>query len=281
MSSESRIGFMQGRLVKSFKNTIQAFPETCWEEEFPKAEKIGFQKMEWVFDSLTNPILDTNKHEKIISLSQKHNICINSICADFFMTHKLFSESEEQVSKNISILERLIKTSSSLGINFLEIPFVDSSSLQSESDINDLIKNISNIVTLSEENNVIINLETDLPPKIFKELICDFNSEYLKINYDIGNSTSLGYDIQEELKYIGSDITNVHVKDRIYGGNTVPLGTGDANLELFFKILSQINYKGDFIIQGAREDEESILPEETCSKYFNLVKNYLDKYFKK
>ena len=37
-------------------------------------------------------------------------------------------------------------------------------------------------------------------------------------------------------------------------------------------------YEGDFIVQGARENETDISPEETCRKYFNLVKNYLDTY---
>lgn len=42
----------------------------------------------------------------------------------------------------------------------------------------------------------------------------------------------------------------------------------------------KINYKGDLVIQGAREDlvDPTILPEATCSKYFTFVKQYLDKY---
>ena len=47
----------------------------------------------------------------------------------------------------------------------------------------------------------------------------------------------------------------------------------------FFSLIKKINYSYDLIIQGAREDliDTSILPEETCSKYFKFVMQYLDK----
>ena len=141
MELESKIGFMQGRLIKSINNNIQCFPKDCWEDEFPIAEKLGFKKIEWIFDSLDNPILDSQQHLKIKSLCEKHHVSINSICADFFMTHKLFSESENEISKNLLVLENLIDNSSLFGINIIEIPLVDSSSLKSDSDIEEFSKN--------------------------------------------------------------------------------------------------------------------------------------------
>ena len=47
MELESKIGFMQGRLIKAVQNNIQAFPKDCWEDEFPIAERLGFKKIEW------------------------------------------------------------------------------------------------------------------------------------------------------------------------------------------------------------------------------------------
>ena len=45
---------------------------------------------------------------------------------------------------------------------------------------------------------------------------------------------------------------NVHVKDRVLGGTTVPLGTGSADFEAVFAALAQRNYQGNFILQTAR-----------------------------
>lgn len=280
MELESKIGFMQGRLIKSINNNIQCFPKDCWEDEFPIAEKLGFKKIEWIFDSLDNPILDSQQHLRIKSLCEKHHVSINSICADFFMTHKLFSESENEISKNLLVLENLIDNSSLFGINIIEIPLVDSSSLKSDSDIEEFSKNLEKIIPLIERKKIILNLETDLPPQKMKKLIEDMSSNNIRANYDIGNSTSLGYDMEEELSLLKNLISNVHIKDRKLGGTSVPLGTGDANLELFFNTLANIGYEGDIIIQGARENEDQISPEDTSKRYFNLVKNYLNKYFK-
>lgn len=276
MELESKIGFMQGRLIKAVQNNIQAFPKDCWEDEFPIAERLGFKKIEWVFDSLENPILDDKQHINIKLLSEKHQVTIGSICADFFMQHKLFSESSTEISKNLIVLENLIDKSSLLGIDIIEIPLVDSSSLKSESDIQEFSKNLEKIIPLAEKKNIILSLETDLPPQKIKDLVENMSSNFVKVNYDIGNSTSLRYDMKEELALLKNLIANVHVKDRNFGGKSVPLGTGDANLELFLNTLADMGYNGDIIIQGARENEEQISPEETYKKYFNLVKSYLD-----
>ena len=45
---------------------------------------------------------------------------------------------------------------------------------------------------------------------------------------DIGNSASLGLNPLDEFEAFGDRILNVHVKDRVLGGTTVPLGLGNA-----------------------------------------------------
>ena len=46
----------------------------------------------------------------------------------------------------------------------------------------------------------------------------------------------------------------------------------------FFQKLRDIDYTGDLIIQGAREDfSDKINPELTCLKYLEFVNRYLEK----
>ena len=42
------------------------------------------------------------------------------------------------------------------------------------------------------------------------------------------------------------------MKDRVLGGTTVPLGTGSADFDAVFAALSQVNYRGNLILQTAR-----------------------------
>jgi hexulose-6-phosphate isomerase len=103
-----------------------------------------------------------------------------------------------------------------------------------------------------------------------------FEKNTVYANYDTGNSASLGYNVNEEFKILKGKIKNIHLKDRILGGTTVPLGLGNTNFEEFFKTLKKSEYSGDLIIQAARIEE--MKPEQNCIKYLNFIKEYLDKY---
>jgi len=82
----------------------------------------------------------------------------------------------------------------------------------------------------------------------------------LRVNFDSGNSSSLGYNSAEEFAAYGDRIGSVHIKDRVRGGGTVPLGTGDADLPVVFKGLAALPYRGDYVLQIARTEPGSELP---------------------
>jgi len=280
MTKRPKIGIMQGRLSKQYTNQIQAFPINSWKLEFEKAKNCGFEVMEWIFDTIhPNPILTSEGRKEIDGLSTNYNISINSVCADYFMEKKLFSETSENIEKNFEKFKELIDCCVNLNISYIEIPFVDSSSLKTDQNKKELIKNFEKILEYIEKNNIFINLETDLNPINFKKLIEQINHPNIKINYDSGNSASLQYNVVEELNILDKWIQNVHVKDRKINGGTIPLGAGDTNFEEFFSMLSKIDYSGDLIIQGARQSEINFKPIETCQIYHKFVKQYVDKYY--
>lgn len=89
------------------------------------------------------------------------------------------------------------------------------------------------------------------------------------INYDTGNSASLGYDFNEEKKYM-KYVFNIHIKDRKFRGNSVRLGKGDFNFKNFFSFLNRSNYKGNLILQTARSKNhvnEMILNRKFIEKF--------------
>ena len=278
--TKPKIGIMQGRLSEQYGNQIQIFPKNSWQSEFEKAKKCRFKVIEWIFDtSCPNPILTNEGRSQIKKLSKNNGININSICADYFMVRKLFSETTENIERNTKKLIELIDCSLNLNISLIEIPFVDSSSLKTDQNKMELVKNLEKISEYIEKNNIFINLETDLNPIAFKILMENINHPNIKINYDSGNSASLQFNVKEELTILNKWIQNVHVKDRKINDATVPLGTGDTNFEEFFSMLAKIQYSGDLIIQGARQSEINFKPIETCQIYHKFVKQYVDKYY--
>lgn len=277
MDKDIQIGIMSGRLSPKTGNRIQAFPKTNWKNEFVLASDYGFKAIEWIFDEYENPILSNNEIQEMKFLSNKFNIQINSICCDYFMNNLLFQESKIKQEKTVKTLEKIIKQCHQLSIEILEIPLVDSSSLKSNLDEEQFLKNLEVVLPIAQDNNVYLTLETDFPPEKFRELLLKIDHPNIKANYDTGNSASCGYNTKKELEMIGGWIKNIHIKDRVFHGTTVPLGSGDVDFNLFFSTLRQIGYKGNLIIQGARIEGEE--PQMTCRKYMQFIKQYIDKYF--
>lgn len=275
-----KIGIMQGRLSEPVNNEIQSFPHETWEREFEKAHDCGFQVLEWIFDDIENPLMQDSELDKIILLSKKFEIEINSVCADYFMKEKLFDVTSSQLKKNFSVLANLISQCEKIGIKILEIPLVDSSSLKNNDNQNEFVENLNSFLSRTK-SNIIINLETDLAPLKFKKLLEYFKNSHVGANYDAGNSASLGFSVDQEIILLEPWLKNIHIKDRLYQGQTVPLGTGVTNFELLFSSLSKICYGGDLIIQGARNlSDDSSVPIDVCKNYYHFVNQYIDKYLR-
>ena len=66
----------------------------------------------------------------------------------------------------------------------------------------------------------------------------------------------------------GERIGSFHIKDRILGGQTVPLGQGSADFAKLRACLVNFDYRGDFVLQvarGANGDELSWIKQMNAS----------------
>lgn len=252
------LGVMQGRLLPKYQGRFQAHPLGYWQGEFPLAAELGLENIEFILDFndvYQNPLLASKGLDEITSLSEKTGVKVKTVCADYFMEAPLHSLSKEMVKESKKVLKTLIQNSAQLDITDIVIPCVDQSSLTDITSEERFVENIQSSIELAEQFNINLSLETDLAPVPFVKLLDQLNSEKITINYDTGNSASLGYDPEEELLAYGNRISDIHIKDRKFQGGSVNLGTGDAKFKAFFKALSKINYQGPFIMQAYRDDE--------------------------
>ena len=276
------IGIMQGRLVLPKGRGIQFFPfserspegREEWKEEFQSAKEIGIQEIDFIFDMdryQENPLWSEEGIAEIQKAIAESGVVVRHICADFFMRRPFFRVSEEERKENIDILKRLIAAAKEIGAINIEIPLVDNSSIKTEEEKDILVKSVSECLLEAKKNGITISLEADLPPTELLDLVKRFD---VKITYDSGNSSSLGYDAYEEISTYGQYLSNVHIKDRVLGGTTVPLGTGDANFEGLFKGLQEAGYEGSFTLQAARQEDGK--EAETIISYVEFIKKYVE-----
>ena len=194
-------------------------------------------------------------HAELKRLMAETGVSVWSICADYYMTKRLVRPDATADEGALAHLSWLIGRAAKLGITYIVLPFVDSSSLKTEAERAALPRILSGVLSQAKAVGVELHMETDLPPRAFAALLDRAGHSHLKANYDIGNSASLGYDQGEELTILAPWLGSVHVKDRVKGGGTVPLLTGNADLPTCFRKIHDAGFSRWFILQVARGGE--------------------------
>ena len=253
-----QLGVMQGRLLPKFKGRYQAHPVGYWQDEFSLAADLGLDLIEFILDFNDwekNPLMSPPGIERISNAVAHSGVSVRSICADYFMEAPLHSLDESIVRQSQAVLNRLIEYSAGIGVTDIVIPCVDASSLNDENAAERSYSGMMPAIATAEKFEVNLALETDLPPEAFAVVLKRFGSTRIKVNYDTGNSASLGYDPQHEIAAYGKYITDVHIKDRYRAGGSVDLGQGNMDFDAFFESLPRGNSDIFFIMQAYRDDE--------------------------
>lgn len=276
------IGIMQGRLTVPNGRGIQFFPFENWHNEFVTAKEIGINEIEWIFDFdkyEENPLWTLQGIEAVKDIIRETGVQVRAICFDYFMRrafYKLHTDKENAYQENLSFIVRIIKAGAEIGANLIEIPMVDTSSVKSEREWEEAVDFVCTAAKEARKYNIYLGLETDFPPEVFKRFLDQVMIENVKANYDSGNSSGLGYNHMEEIIILNKYIYNVHIKDRVFGGMTVDLGSGSADFEKVFSALKKINYMGSFILQAARAEEGK--EKDNIEKQLKFLSDYIQKY---
>jgi L-ribulose-5-phosphate 3-epimerase UlaE len=244
--------------LPKYQGRYQAFPLGMWQEEFKIAKSFNLDLIEFILDYNDveeNPLIKKGGIQEIKTVINDTSVNVQTICADYFMEAPLHSKNEDIVKSSQRMMFSLLDSAKDLGVTDIIIPCVDKSSLIDQKTIDRFIKNLTPFIKLIEEYCINICIETDLKPQPFLDLLNRFQSNRITVNYDIGNSASLGYDLEAELAAYGDRITDIHIKDRIYNGGSVVLGKGNSDFKFFFKELSKYDYKGPLIIQAYLDNE--------------------------
>ena len=255
----SNLGFMQGRLIKDENGTIQSFPSNNWKKEFLKAKTLGLKNMEWTIDRkniLKNPIFTKSGIKIINEYKSKYLININSATCDFFMQKPFFKiKNKNNQKKELNLINKLIYWSNKIGIKYFIFPLVDNASLKDENEERYLVQKLRLFSKKLIKNKQMILFESDYEPYRLNKFIQKFSRKCFGINYDLGNSASLGYKLKDEKIYF-KYVKNIHIKDRKFNGETVRLGRGDVKFKQFINFIKRIKFNGNFILQTARGKDD-------------------------
>jgi hexulose-6-phosphate isomerase len=259
-------GIMQGRLSPPEDGRFQSFPRNSWRDEFSRARAAGLDYIEWIHDEYgrtANPIFSAAGLAELDALRREYGIATPALCGDWFMDFPLIRCTADERAQRERHLHDLIPIATRIGANRIVLPFVDQSKIVTEAEKQTVIEMLQRTLPVAEQHNVELHLEADFNPTDFAAFLARIPHPSLKVNWDSGNSSGLGYIATEEFASYGHRIGSIHIKDRFRkpegGVETRPLGTGSADFDDVFRAIRSIGYTGGVTLQVARgQDDDEV-----------------------
>ena len=275
-ASELRIGVMQGRLSPRPAGKLQEFPWQSYAAEFATAARLGFHSIEWIFEAPRfeeNPLWTEAGREEIRELTATSGVRVQSVCADYFMVHRLAGEGALALSQNRDVLADLIVATNAIGADRILIPLLETSAVDTPELKREVAISLKSVAEIAERYGVTLGLEMEIPGAEYAKLVQSVGSPRVRAYYDTGNSTAQGADIATDIVPILPLLHAVHIKDRVRGGGSKPLGTGDTNFQGFFPALLRAGFRGDFVLQHYFEHQPELEAERSLSFVQQLLEN--------
>jgi L-ribulose-5-phosphate 3-epimerase len=263
------VGIMQGRLSNKNRMPLQSFPWDTWEKEFERANKIGFNQIEWLIDGTNdeeNPIASAKGRNQILFLAKKYKISIRSICAHNFIDGKLLSDGKSQENE-INKLSKILSWAKEINIDYVILPVMDGMSIQNYK-AREKLKKILHKVLVYDKPKIL--LESDLQGIQLKNFVdgCQINN--LGVLYDLGNATAMGFDLEKELEILIPYIDEIHIKDRyLNNGSSTRLGEADTAFDKTIKLLTDLKWNKSLVLETPTFDDWKIEAESN----FCFIKN--------
>jgi hexulose-6-phosphate isomerase len=190
------------------------------------------------------------------ALKREHGIATPALCGDWFMDFPLIRCTDEERMERERHLHELIPIAARIGARKIVLPFVDQSRMSTVEEKETVREVLLRALPVAEAHGVELHLEADFGPGEFAEFLAAIPHAMLKVNWDSGNSSGLGYVASEEFAAYGGRIGSIHIKDRYKkpegGVETRPLGMGSADFDDVFHAIGSIGYEGGFTLQVAR-----------------------------
>lgn len=232
-SYQPLIGYAAGRGVK-FKVGVTDWNlrQTVKIESIALAKKIGFDGVQ-VSIGRQMQLKDETLQKAFLAESSKLGFPIASLCLDILHVNGLKSDplGQRWVAESIPIAK-------AMGVKVILLPFFGKWALQTQAEMDYTGDALREIAPAAEKAGVILGLEDTISARDNVRIMERSKSKAVLTYYDVGNSTQHGFDIVEEIRWLGrSRICEVHLKD-----NPNFMGQGKIDFKAVVDALADIGF---------------------------------------
>jgi len=180
------------------------------------------------------PLDDAAVQDRYLAEARAHKIALAGTCLDILHVNYLKNDplGPKWVAAGIPITQRL-------QARVMLLPFFGKGALQMQQEMDYVADVLRELAPEAEKAGVILALENTCSARDNARILERARSRAVRVYYDVGNSTNQGYDIYEEMRWLGRErICQIHLKDKGY------LGEGSIDFVAVLRLIAEIGFEG-------------------------------------
>lgn len=177
---------------------------------------------------------DAALQDRYLAEARAHKIALAGTCLDILHVNYLKNDplGQKWVAAGIPITRRL-------GARVMLLPFFGKGALETQQEMDYVADVLRELAPEAEKAGVILALENTCSARENARMLERARSQAVRVYYDVGNSTNRGYDIYEEIRWLGRErICQIHLKDKGY------LGEGSIDFTAVLRAIADIGFEG-------------------------------------
>ncbi len=201
-------------------------------ESVALAKKIGFDGIQ-ISIGRQMQLKDAALQQAFLAESRRVGLPLASVCLDILHVNGLKSDPLGQ-----RWTAEAIPIAKSLGVKVILLPFFGKWALKTQAEMDYVGDVLREIAPAAERAGVILGLEDTISARDNVRIMERTKSPAVLTYYDVGNSTLNGFNVIEEIRWLGRErICEVHLKD-----NPHYLGKGTINFPAVIDALADIGF---------------------------------------
>jgi sugar phosphate isomerase/epimerase len=211
------------------------------------------------------PLADEALQQQYLDELKKNRIAAAGTCLDILHTNYLKNDKlgQKWVADSIPITRKL-------NAKVVLLPFFGRGALTTHEEMDYVGDFLKEIGPEAGKSQVILGLENTISAEDNVRILDRAKSDYVKVYYDVGNSTGGGFDIIKEMKWLGAKrICQFHLKD-----NPHYLGEGKIDFPAVMRTIASLVFTG---FANLETDSPSHSVPDDMKRNLAFVRNLFDK----
>ena len=199
------------------------------------AKRLGFDGVQVSLGKGTDrlPLADPALQQKYLAESRRVGLPLASVCLEILHVNGLKNDplGQRWVADAIPIAH-------ALGVGVILLPFFGARALQTAAEMDRVGDILREVAPAAEKAGVVLGLEDTISARDNARIMERSRSPAVRTYYDVGNSTKNGFEVVEEIRWLGAArICEVHLKD-----NPHYLGQGTIDFPAVVGALRDIGF---------------------------------------